>query len=738
MSTPNASGSANLLRGHYVAQKGGQPRSATLKAVIINTADEAGPADGPDYMNGWGLMNTLSAADLIAAGPLADQGIIEDELADGGTDTHTLYVVPGAATRVTIVWTDPAGTPPSVALDPTDVMLVNDLDLELQHVDAAMNYDPWVLDPANPANAATTGDNTLDNVEQIDIAAPASGMVNVVVTHKGSLSGAPQEYSLVYSGLTVNAPPVAVCQDVTVSADENCQADASVDNGSYDPDGDPITIEQDPPGPYELGETLVTLTVTDDNGLSDSCMASVTVEDTTPPMVTCPADIEIECTEPGGVSASDPHLTDFFAAFMAEDNCDDDLEIVNDAPAFFLGPCHGGGSTVVTWRATDDAGNFTECSATVTVIDTIPPEIEVTVSPQVLWPCNHKMVEVNYVVTVSDICDDSPVWEMVSLTSNEPENDLGDGNTEPDIIGADLGTADTSVELRAERQGVGTNRIYQATFEVTDCSGNVAVATANVYVPHDRDAIEALLSRNSSATPVSSEVSFMISGASLWKKQIPAEYIGGDGESGSPAVVEPRSAFITNTAGVVPTSAFFVNDADDDDHPDVLVAFDRRSLMTLAEESTEIDGAPVMVLEIGVEKYLVIDMTEINEVELNIGHLIGKLRDGEDGVERELDRDVDVVAAARATGIVSTAPNPFNPKTTISYYVHQAGHVELAVFDISGRVINRLVNESLGAGEHSVVWMGTDTRGGRVASGVYFFRMRTGDVVDTRRVMMVK
>jgi hypothetical protein len=160
--------------------------------------------------------------------------------------------------------------------------------------------------------------------------------------------------------------------------------------------------------------------------------------------------------------------------------------------------------------------------------------------------------------------------------------------------------------------------------------------------------------------------------------------------------------------------------------------------MTLAEESTEIDGAPVMVLEIGVEKYLVIDMTEINEVELNIGHLIGKLRDGEDGVERELDRDVDVVAAARATGIVSTAPNPFNPKTTISYYVHQAGHVELAVFDISGRVINRLVNESLGAGEHSVVWMGTDTRGGRVASGVYFFRMRTGDVVDTRRVMMVK
>jgi PKD repeat protein len=80
-----------------------------------------------------------------------------------------------------------------------------------------------------------------------------------------------------------NQPPVAQCQDVTVEAGTDCQADASVDDGSYDPDGDPITTAQDPPGPYPLGDTAVTLTVIDDSGASDTCAALVSVVDTTPP-----------------------------------------------------------------------------------------------------------------------------------------------------------------------------------------------------------------------------------------------------------------------------------------------------------------------------------------------------------------------------------------------------------------------------------------------------------------------
>ncbi|MFH1648471.1 MAG: peptidoglycan DD-metalloendopeptidase family protein [Patescibacteria group bacterium] len=84
----------------------------------------------------------------------------------------------------------------------------------------------------------------------------------------------------------VNQPPVAICKDITVSADSGCIGTASIDNGSYDPDGDPITITQNPPGPYSLGLTVVTLTVTDSLRASSSCTGTVTVIDNTPPTAT--------------------------------------------------------------------------------------------------------------------------------------------------------------------------------------------------------------------------------------------------------------------------------------------------------------------------------------------------------------------------------------------------------------------------------------------------------------------
>jgi len=87
------------------------------------------------------------------------------------------------------------------------------------------------------------------------------------------------------NGLPTNHPPIALCQDVTVEAGPGCVADADVDGGSSDPDGDTLTIFQSPPGPYPLGLTVVTLLVTDEYGESDSCTATVTVVDTMPPII---------------------------------------------------------------------------------------------------------------------------------------------------------------------------------------------------------------------------------------------------------------------------------------------------------------------------------------------------------------------------------------------------------------------------------------------------------------------
>ncbi len=108
-------------------------------------------------------------------------------------------------------WTDPAGTTPPAGLNPTNLMLVNDLDLRLISPSGTTNY-PWVLNPANRTAAATTGDNFRDNVEQVEVTNPQTGVWLVRVTHKTNLVNdlgqvANQRVSLALCG-NLAQPPV--------------------------------------------------------------------------------------------------------------------------------------------------------------------------------------------------------------------------------------------------------------------------------------------------------------------------------------------------------------------------------------------------------------------------------------------------------------------------------------------------------------------------------------------------
>lgn len=146
--------------------------------------------------------------------------------------------------------------------------------------------------------------------------------------------------------------------------------------------------------------------------------------------------------------------------------------------------------------ATDTAGNIevqeavaeTVTTVAITVVDTTPPEISVSVSPDTLWPPNHKMIPVSMDVSVSDNCDADPDIVLISVVSSEPDDARGggDGHTTNDIQDADIGTEDYNISLRAERQGKGHGRIYTITYEATDASGNNATASATVTVPHNQ------------------------------------------------------------------------------------------------------------------------------------------------------------------------------------------------------------------------------------------------------------
>jgi predicted extracellular nuclease len=116
------------------------------------------------------------------------------------------------------------------------------------------------------------------------------------------------------------------------------------------------------------------------------------------------------------------------------------------------------------------------------VCDEIAPTIEVSVSPEVLWPPNHRYVKVTATVTVDDNFDPSPTVTLVSVESNEPDNGADDGNTINDIVIVD----DSTFRLRAERSETGVGRIYTITYQVTDACGNSTVGLATVTVPIDQ------------------------------------------------------------------------------------------------------------------------------------------------------------------------------------------------------------------------------------------------------------
>jgi hypothetical protein len=83
-------------------------------------------------------------------------------------------------------------------------------------------------------------------------------------------------------------------------------------------------------------------------------------------------------------------------------------------------------------------------------------------------------------------------------------------------------------------------------------------------------------------------------------------------------------------------------------------------------------------------------------------------------------------------------PNPFNPVTTIRFDLPRPSRVKLVVFDVAGRAVATLVDEEKPAGTHVVIWNGADRHGGAAASGVYFYRLETGDFVATRKMVLVR
>lgn len=202
MAAANVAGSLLLIQELYARQTNGKfLRSATVKGLAIHTADRLTPAVGPDYRQGWGLLNTEAAAAVVQNANQAHV-ISESTLAQNQVWTTSVVAQGGEPLVVTLCWTDPEGIVSPLlpsSLNNRTPKLVNDLDLRL--VNGSQTALPFVLNSATPANAATRADNNRDNVEQIYIAEPVAGQTYTIrVTHKGSLQDGTQPFTVIASG----------------------------------------------------------------------------------------------------------------------------------------------------------------------------------------------------------------------------------------------------------------------------------------------------------------------------------------------------------------------------------------------------------------------------------------------------------------------------------------------------------------------------------------------------------
>jgi hypothetical protein len=201
MASPNVAGSLLLLQELYQDRNAGRyMRSATLKAIGIQTAKEAGIGPGPDYMFGWGLLDTKEAAEMIIEEDGNSKVIRELQLMNN--DTYEFEFVSNGVDpiKATIAWTDPAGAPPPPQVNPRNLMLVNDLDMRI--IDESGNvFFPWTLDPSQGSSAVAgrEADNFRDNIEQVFIDNPSPQKYILRVSHKRSLTNDQQPFSLVFS-----------------------------------------------------------------------------------------------------------------------------------------------------------------------------------------------------------------------------------------------------------------------------------------------------------------------------------------------------------------------------------------------------------------------------------------------------------------------------------------------------------------------------------------------------------
>jgi len=331
----------------------------------------------------------------------------------------------------------------------------------------------------------------------------ADGKGNLNVLWQDATPGVSQIFYSRFTNKITNHPPVANAgADQSVAATGPSGASVQLDGSkSSDPDGDTLSYSWTDEANNPLGTTAAiqvtvpvgthtfTLTVTDPGNLSSAATTNVTVTAPAnhPPVADAGVSQTLGCAGTNGTAvtlngsgSSDPD-GDALSYVWKDQNG----KTIGTTANVQLTLAQGTYSFTLT---VTDPGNLSSTATTsVTVQDTASPTLSVSLSPNSLQPPNHKLVLITATVSAKDACSANPAVQLVSITSNEPDEGSGDGDQPNDIQAAGggpvpFGTDVRSFQLRAERSGMGSGRIYTVTYSAADASGNKTSASAVVVV----------------------------------------------------------------------------------------------------------------------------------------------------------------------------------------------------------------------------------------------------------------
>lgn len=296
----------------------------------------------------------------------------------------------------------------------------------------------------------TVTNNGIDNATNVvvtDNLPAATTFVSCNATGGGVCGGSGNNRSVTFTTLPIGSSAV-----VTIQATVNC----SVSDGSV------------------VNNTATVSSSTSDPDLSNNSASQLTTASNPAPVLTCPSNI-VTTNDPGQCGAV---VT--YPAPTVSDNCPAGAPSCSPTSNSFF-PV---GTTTVSCTLTDSGGRSGNCSFTVTVTDTQAPVITgATANPSILWPPNHKMVNVTINYSDTDNCTaSSAIICDLTVSSNEPTDGTGDGHTATDWTVVDA----HHVQLRAERSGSGNGRIYTITITCKDSSNNTSTKTVIVTVPHNK------------------------------------------------------------------------------------------------------------------------------------------------------------------------------------------------------------------------------------------------------------